>query len=184
MSEILDRLNADHRNMSRLLELLEREYALLAGNGAPDIALMRDAMHYLTHYSDRFHHPVEDRIFDRAQDEVPSMRELVGRLRREHYQLAEDGRALYQVLLEVESDVAVRRDVLRTLVDHYVRSQRAHMDLEEGKLFPLARRELDPNWWARLAEEVDAGRDPLFGHLLDQEYRYLRAALESPAGEV
>ena len=183
MSEILDRLNVDHQNMSRLLELLAREYRLLAEGGAPDIALMRDAMHYLTHYSDRFHHPVEDRIFDRAQDEMPSLRDLVGRLRREHYQLAEDGRALYEVLLEIESDVAVRRDVLLSLADHYIRSQRAHMDLEESELFPLARRELDPEWWAGLVEEVDAGRDPLFGHLLDQEYRYLRAALESPAGD-
>lgn len=183
MCEILERLNADHRNMARLLVLLEYELSVLQADGDPDIALMRDAMHYLTHYSDRFHHPVEDRVFDRAQDQVPALRELVGRLRRDHVQLAEDGRALYEVLMEVQSDVAVRRDVLITLAEHYITSQRAHMDLEEGQLFPLARRHLDGAWWSALVDEVDSKRDPLFGRMLEQEYRYLHAALDDGTGD-
>jgi len=178
MPTILERLHGDHRNMSRILDLLERELHALEHDGSPDTALMLDAMHYLTHYSDSYHHPVEDVVFDHVQEVRPRTGELVRQLRAEHVQLAEDGRALYEVLREVEADVAVTRQTLAELAERYVVAQRRHMNFEEGELFPLARHELDEAAWGRVERAVETGRDPLFGRLLDQEYRALYTALQ------
>ncbi len=63
VASILGELRRDHKNMTRLLSVLERESNRIQTEQDADIELMQDVMHYMTVYPDAVHHLKEDRIY-------------------------------------------------------------------------------------------------------------------------
>ncbi len=177
MTGMLDQLHADHSNMSQLLDLIERELRLLDGDQPADLALVYDALHYLTHYGDLYHHPVEDRLFAHLQRSDESVRAKVEQLQAEHKALFRKGKAFADVVQEIESEVAIERREFKRLARDYLHSQREHLDFEEAVLFPLARQRMDAGAISELDADLEAGTDPLFGRLVRQEYERLKSAL-------
>lgn len=177
MTGMLDQLHADHVNMSQLLDLIERELSLLDGDQPADLPLVYDALHYLTHYGDLYHHPVEDRLFAHLQSSDASVRGEVERLQDEHKALFLKGKAFADVVQEIESEVATERSEFKRLAGDYLRSQREHLDFEEAVMFPLARARLEAGALSELDAELDIDSDPLFGRLVRQEYERLKSAL-------
>ncbi|TVQ45007.1 MAG: hemerythrin HHE cation-binding protein [Gammaproteobacteria bacterium] len=180
MSDILDRLHQDHLNMVQILNAIERELQRLEGHEAADLPLVHDALHYLTNYADLYHHPVEDRLFEhleRLERIDDATREQVVRLREEHQALYVKGKAFFDAIREVESEVAMERREFDHLARDYLDSQRQHLDFEEAIMFPLARRVLEADDWETLAGIDEIESDPLFGRLVHQEYERLKNAL-------
>ncbi len=64
MSDVMDKLHADHAHIARLMSLLEEQIQLIHAEENPDAPLMQDIMAYMTHYPDLIHHPLEDLIFE------------------------------------------------------------------------------------------------------------------------
>ncbi len=177
MTRMLDQLHADHINMSQLLDLIERELRLLDGDQPADLALVYDALHYLTHYGDLYHHPVEDRLFAHLQHTDSALRGEVERLQAEHKSLFQKGKAFADVVQEIESEVATERHAFKRLARDYLRSQREHLDFEEETLFPVARQLLEAGTLGELDMDLGLDSDPLFGRLVRQEYERLKSAL-------
>lgn len=50
MATLIDRLQAEHVTLERLVRLLNGEVSLRAEPGAPNIALLVDALYYLTRF--------------------------------------------------------------------------------------------------------------------------------------
>ncbi len=54
--------------MAKLLDLLEAELAVYREGGVADFDLTRDIMDYTTRWPERYHHPLENLLFDMLKD--------------------------------------------------------------------------------------------------------------------
>ena len=57
---IIEQLQIDHRNMTRLLHLLRGELDAYRGGGVLDFDLLNGIMDYTLNYPDLCHHPAEN----------------------------------------------------------------------------------------------------------------------------
>ena len=60
---MLTRLESEHDQILKTLNLLERQYLDLCRGLAPDYSLMRSIIVYIQDYPEQSHHPLEDAIF-------------------------------------------------------------------------------------------------------------------------
>jgi len=169
----IEQLKLDHRNMARLLDLVQSELESMRAGEPPDFDLLHSVMEYALHYPDICHHPKEDAIYRRLVRRDPSTEARVGDLAKEHAHLSELTRKLAAALHNVAQDVEVPRAWLEGLVEDYLSANRRHMAMEEQRFFPLAMTALSDEDW----DEIDAAAvtkdDPLFGGRLAGEYRGL-----------
>ena len=173
MAAILDVLHQEHIQVSRLLDLLSAELEVLDRPDAGPSETVAQVMHYMTHYPDLRHHPREDLLFERLVRRGSGTRAMVASLVDQHVTLARDGKAL---LLAAQSKASAGEIV--ALGAAYVALHRAHMNVEEGEVFPLARVMLGSADWAAVDAAMVTIDDPLFGTAVDAQYDALRRALE------
>ncbi|MGZ5116526.1 MAG: hemerythrin domain-containing protein [Burkholderiales bacterium] len=166
--------HAEHVRFAQLLDFLEREMAAFHEGGRPDYELMRDAVHYLHHYADHFHHPREDVAFARLLEHEPAMELPVNRLLQEHRVIAFAGEALLDCLEQVLDDIVIERATVEAAAATYLVYYRHHLATEENDMLPRAANLLTPEDWAAVAHAVAAAADPLFGEDGLARYRRLR----------
>jgi hemerythrin-like domain-containing protein len=168
MPAILEQLQIDHRNMRRLLRVLEEE--LEAEH--QDFDLMRQIVEYALNYPDLIHHPREERLLRRLLERDPASDALVGGLTDDHAQLAALTHRFAAALRNVEHDVEIPRALFRRLADDYLTHSRRHMAFEEERFFPrLLALFGDEDW--REFDGLTKGYDPLFGNAIERHYRAL-----------
>jgi hemerythrin-like domain-containing protein len=138
LSDILDDLREDHRNMTVLLDLLGRETDRIRDGEAPDYELVHDIMRYMTVYSDAVHHPKENVLYAAMRREDPDLARGLQRVGPEHEELAGLGEALRNDVEAIVSGAPVTRDKLLADATDYVRHLREHMAWEEKDLFQRA----------------------------------------------
>ena len=171
MSDELRRLQNDHLNFRKLLRLFEIQIVLFHGGADPDYELMRDVVHYMTQYPDRFHHPAEDLVFERLLQLEPAARPLVKAIEKEHEELVASGVKLLQLLDEVVGDAVIARETVESSARKYLEWLLAHMEKEESTLFPMAAQRLTAADWADISAAVKRHEDPLFSARVHQRYR-------------
>jgi hemerythrin-like domain-containing protein len=135
---------------------------------------MRDAVYYLHHFADRFHHPREDVAFARIADRDPDMRLAINRLLQEHRVIGTTGETLLKLLNDILEDTVIERATVEGAAATYLVYYRHHLDTEETQILPLAAQILTPDDWAAVVAAVPAGPDPLFGDDISARYRDLR----------
>jgi len=173
MTTIMEQLEIDHRNVALMMKLLEAELDVVHDMDNADFELMHDVMRYMTHYPDRVHHPMEDLLFDRMRSEDPAVREATEALRREHVGLLEKGQAFLEMLRRVVDGAMVERTELEERGRDYVAFMRHHMTREDEQVFPHAARTLSEDDWAAIASAFAEMSDPVFGPIVDEEFRSL-----------
>ena len=173
MRTIIDELTKDHANISRIITLLEVQLAAFHVDRHPDYTLMSDAMHYMIHYQDLFHHPKEDAVLVKLLTRQASARPVTDELSKQHAELAQKGKQFLELLLSVESEEMVTRTALESSGREYVALLRAHIAKEESELFPRALAALDNADWRDIDEQMASRHDPVFGGSVEQEYRAL-----------
>jgi hemerythrin-like domain-containing protein len=148
-----DVLRDEHTIILRGLDLLEAAAGRLEGGAAPPDGWWEEVLDWLCAFADRNHHAKEEDLLFPAMIKagVPSEGGPINVMREEH----EQGRALIRAM--TESHGAARAAKAR----EYVALLRAHIDKENGVLFPLA----------------DAV-------LADDEQRALASAFETVEGEL
>lgn len=166
--------HTEHRRFAQLLDCIEREMAVFHAGDDPDYTLVRDVVHYLRHYGDRFHHPREDVAFAKLLEHDPSLARAVDRLLQEHRVIETVGAELLEYLEDIVRDVVVERKTVETAARNYVVCYRQHLDTEEALILPRARQVLTAADWKAVADAVPAGADPLFGKDVAARYRSLR----------
>lgn len=181
MPNPLKTLRADHTNFKGLLGLLDAEIARFQKGKEPDYPLMRDALHYMTQYPDRVHHPAEDVIFEHLLKLDSSLKPAITEMFVEHERLVAGGTELLRLLEEVLGDAVMSRDVVTAAARKYLDAMRAHIDREERTLFPLAEKRLTAADWAAIEAESRKLPDPLFGTVTDPRYRAILERLPKSA---
>ncbi len=162
LASILGDLRTDHRNVTILLNLLDREIAEAGDLNDPDFELMRDIMLYMTVYLDAVHHPKEDLVYSALAAAGAEFAADLANVESDHRDVAVLGQTLRHEIDAVLTGTAVARErVIDDTLD-YIRLLRLHMSWEEEDLFPRA---------DRLAENATSGLDltyldapdPVFG---------------------
>ena len=64
MSQTMEMLQTEHRIMSELLDLLERQVDLFEEGGEVDYDLLGEIIDYFRSYTDLYHHSKEDLVFE------------------------------------------------------------------------------------------------------------------------
>jgi hemerythrin-like domain-containing protein len=180
--EPLDRWHADHRNFSRLLDLIEQEVDVFHGGKRPDYELMRSIIYYMRHYPDRFHHPREDVAFNRLVKHDPTLQLTCARRIQEHAVIAAAGEELLSCLDRIIAGVVIERSTLEAAAATYLIYYRHHLAAEERELIPRAVELLTAADW-KAVSAIPTEPDPLFGTDSDERYRELRQQIAIMAEE-
>jgi hemerythrin-like domain-containing protein len=172
---VIERLSREHRNIDRLLTVLERELEVFDRGNRPDYEVIRAIISYFEIYPEVYHHPQEDLVFARLRMRDPAAAAKVGDLAREHQKGAERLRRVAHAVDNVLAD----RDILRQNVDAVVRDfiehERRHMMMEDRDFFPAALKALEPQDWTEIASALTSRKDPLFSDIVEEQFDMLRA---------
>ncbi len=95
---IIERLSREHRNIEKLLAILERELEIFDRGERPDFQVIRATISYFKVYPRVYHHPQEDLVFAKLRIRDPAAAAKVGDLAREHKEGAERLRRVAQAL--------------------------------------------------------------------------------------
>jgi hemerythrin-like domain-containing protein len=168
---------SEHERFARLLDFLDKQLTAFHAGEHPQYDLMRDAVYYLHHYADRFHHPREDVAFARLIRGAPALALAVNRLLQEHRVIATTGETFLKLLDDILEDAVIERATVEAAAATYLVYYRHHIAAENAQILPLAAQLLTPDDWAAVAAAVPAGRDPLFGDDISARYRDLRTQI-------
>lgn len=171
MNTVLDMLQRDHRNMARLLDLVEAELDRFAAGEGADLELLADVLDYALNYPDLIHHPLENAIARRLSAAEPVERRGEPDIVAEHKALSQAARSFAAAVAHVSREAEMARDDFVRIGRDFVEINRRHMASEEQLFFPRALARLSDEDWAAIGVErrID---DPLFGRKPEQ--RYLR----------
>jgi hemerythrin-like domain-containing protein len=179
VSEVLDQLREDHRNLSILLNMLEREIARLKEREDPDYDLLHDIMTYMTGYPDAVHHKKEDWIYARMAAIRTSMQRDLARIEHDHAEISNLGNKLLNDIKAIESGTVMRRfDVVEDARRYLIR-QRDHMRWEDEKLFPMIDSLKTELQLGEMPSNVGTMVDPVFGEEIESGFRRLFDAIRS-----
>lgn len=172
---IIERLSQEHRNIERLLSVLERELEVFDRGDRPDYEVIRAVISYFEVYPEVYHHPQEDLVFAKLKMRDPAAAAKVGDLAREHEKGAEGLRRVAHAVDNVLADVEVLRQTVDTIVRDFIAHERRHMMMEDRDFFPAALKALKPQDWTKIASAVTGHKDPLFSDVTEERFDALRA---------
>jgi len=184
MANIIEQIRAEHGNMAKLLDALERQVAIFNEGGTPDYEIVLGITDYFLDYPDRCHHPKEDllarKVIEGAEDGASSLHKLEA----QHEELGILTRRFHQYVRRVLEEAELpRRDFVRA-ANEFLASQRHHMQMEEEHFLPLAESTLSPDDLASIDSDLLAERDPLMDPGSEAVYATLREAILSWEGDV
>lgn len=171
MDNVIETLQRDHRNLARLLDLVDAELDRFAAGESADLELLADVLDYALNYPDLIHHPLEDAIVRRLSAKESAGRAGEPDIAAEHRALGQAARSFAAAIAHVARDAGMPRDAFVRIGRDFVEKNRRHMASEEQLLLPRALAQLGDEDWAAVGAErrID---DPLFGQ--KPEERYLR----------
>jgi hemerythrin-like domain-containing protein len=166
MSRIIEILLDEHRNIEKLLHILEQELEVFDRGESPDYEILQAIIDYFQDYPGSYHHPKEDIVFEKLKLRDPAVTRQIGDAEAEHQ--AETNR-LRQFARAVE-DVAGLRQAFHNVVRDFIQHQRQHIAKEERSLFPSAVKALRPEDWieidTRLNERILCSMIQLKGNFM------------------
>jgi hemerythrin-like domain-containing protein len=174
---ILQKLNADHKNIAKVLYCLRSQ---IKGFEDPDmeptISQIMDILDYISTVPERWHHPVEDVVFRRLLEKDPPHPEQINAVLREHEDLERLTQELKTAFERVAMDIAVPVAHLYRTATIYLSRQMLHLDAEESVLFPMAEEYLEDEDWNFIEEETQSiiGADDESSRL---EYEHLMSSI-------
>ena len=171
---IIQQLIRDHRNMARLLDVLQEELEHYRQTKSADFEVLSRIVDYVLNFPELRHHPREDLIFKHLKNKVPASAGPAGAILAEHREMAALTRRLSAAVYNLWHDVEMPRPWFDALAETFITTLRQHMRDEEETYFPLAVESLGPEDWQKIeAESIAHSDDPLFGGKTDGEYQAL-----------
>src|SRR5262245_28486290 len=172
---IIERLSREHRNIEKLLRVLERELEVFDRGDRPDYEVIRAIISYFEVYPEIYHHPQEDLVFAKLRTRDPAAAAKIGDLAREHQKGAERLRRVAHAVDAVLADQEVLRQNVDAIVRDFIEQERRHMMMEDRNFFPAALKALQPQDWTEIASAVTGHEDPLFSDVAEERFDGLRA---------
>ncbi len=176
MPKSLQKLHHDHQNITRLLQVLWQQVGRPEHNLRPDYEVLRDIMLYMCQYTDIFHHPQEELIFQQLLKHTPALEPTIKTLTEQHQALLQQS-----IKLKETSQAAIHQfilwDDLQAALTEYATLLQNHMDLEDQQVLPAAQRLFNAADWQDIAEQSKTSIDPLFGQDVQDHFHDLYRVL-------
>ena len=172
---IIEHLSREHRNIEKLLAILERELQIFDRGERPDYEVIHAIISYFKVYPEIYHHPQEDLVFAKLRIRDPSAAAKVGDLAREHQKGAERLHRVTQAVDSALADHQILRQYVDTIVRDFIEHERHHIMKEDRDFFPAALKALEPQDWTEIASAMTAHEDPLFSDVAEEGFDMLRA---------
>jgi hemerythrin-like domain-containing protein len=177
MSKIIEILLEEHRNIEKLLLVLEQELQIFDRSERPDYEVLQAIIEYFQDYPESCHHPKEDMVFEKLKVRDPAEAKRVGDVEGEH----EVEYERLQRFAKAVEDILAGREFLRQsfhkVAYDFIEHQRQHMIMEERELFPAAVKGLRPEDWAEIDARLDDRKDPLINGLTEKRFHALQRTI-------
>lgn len=177
MTALVQDILHEHRNLSQVLALFERELGAFEAGERFDAELWHLILDYLREFPAQVHHPKEDLIYRRLIDRGGEDAAAVYDLEAEHVRLKATLDRLAGLVEAVERDVELPRSLLVEAARDFLAFQRSHMVREEESFLPFAESHLEPEDWQAIAAQADKRADPLFDEKQAERFADLRGAI-------
>jgi hemerythrin-like domain-containing protein len=186
MGRIIDILLEEHRNIEKLLLVLEQELKVFDHAEPPDYEILQAIIEYFKDYPESYHHPKEDIVFERLKLRDSSAARYVGDVEAEHQVESRRLQRFAQALDDILAGREYPRKGFHNVVEEFIEHQRQHMRKEEQLLFPAAVKALQKEDWAEIEARMNDRKDPLFDGVTDKKFDALRQTIlrwEQETGE-
>ena len=177
MSNIIQILLEEHRNIDKLLLVLEQELQVFDRSEEPDYEILQAVIEYFQDYPENCHHPKEDMVFEKLKIRDPAAAERVGDAEAEHEVETLRLRRLIEAVEEILAGREFLRQAFHDVVHDFIEHQRKHMDKEERLLFPAAVKSLQPEDWAEIDARLNDRKDPLFNGVIETKFQALQRTI-------
>jgi hemerythrin-like domain-containing protein len=177
MTYVIEILRQEHRNIEKLLRVLERELSLFDRGERPDYEVIHAVIDYFTDYPDSCHHPKEDMIFERLKVRDAGAAATIGDLEAEHQEGARRLRRVGQIVEAVLNDQDLMRHSAYDTMHDFIDYERRHMAMEERLVFPAALKALRSADWAEIALKLADRHDPLSHPNFEEKFNTLRRSI-------
>ena len=177
MSNIIQILLEEHRNIDKLLLVLERELEVFDRSEEPDYELLQAVIEYFQDYPESCHHPKEDMVFEKLKVRDSAAANRIGDVEAEHQVETNRLRRLVEAVEEILAGHEFLRQTFHDVVHDFIEHQRQHMDKEERLLFPAAVQGLRPDDWAELDARLNDRKDPLFNGVIETKFQALQRTI-------
>src|SRR6266568_5981051 len=131
MVEIIEILRQEHRNIEKLLQVMEQELSVFGRGERPDYEVFGGVVEFFKNYPDSCHHPKEDIIYEKFRTRDPVRAASVADLEAEHREGAVRLRRVAQAIESVLNDQELLRESVDRIVRDFIDSERKHITLEE-----------------------------------------------------
>lgn len=177
MSNIIQILLEEHRNIDKLLLVLEHELEVFDRSEEPDYEILQAVIEYFQDYPENCHHPKEDVVFEKLKLRDPAAAERIGDVEAEHKIETNRLRRLVEAVEEILAGREFLRQTFHDVVFDFIKHQRQHMDKEERLLFPAAVQRLRPEDWAAIDARLEDRKDPLFNGAVETKFQALQRTI-------
>jgi hemerythrin-like domain-containing protein len=171
---IIEHLAREHRNLEKLLDILEHELGVFDRGERPDYEVIRAIISYFEVYPEVYHHPQEDLVFARLTVRDPAAATKIGDLAGEHKKGAERLRRVAKTVDAVLADREMLRQSVDTIIRDFIENERRHISMEDRHFFPAALKALEPQDWTEIALSLTTRKDPLFSDVAEEGFETLR----------
>ena len=154
MVEIIEILRQEHRNIERLLRVMEQELAVFDEGERPDYEVFGAVIEFFKRYPDSCHHPKEDIIYEKFKARAPDRAASIVDLEAEHLQGAVRLRRVAQAIDSVLNDQELLRENVDRIIRDFIENERNHMALENEVIFPAIVDALQPADWADITLRI------------------------------
>jgi hemerythrin-like domain-containing protein len=173
MSRIIEMLQDEHRNIARLIDVLEQELGVFDRRERPDYEIFQAIIQYFKEYPENCHHPKEDVVYQILKERNPAVAGAVGDVEAEHEIEGERLNKFAEVVEQVLADQELPRQTFHEAARDFIEHQRRHMAKEEQLLFPAALETLTADDWARIDSRIDDRKDPMFDGEITSKFQNL-----------
>ena len=177
MSRIIEILLEEHRNIEKLLLVLEQELDVFDQSEPPDYEILQAIIEYFQDYPESYHHPKEDIVFDKLKLRDPPAVTRVGDVEAEHQLETKRLQRFAQAVDDILAGREYPRQSFHNAVHEFIEHQRQHMQKEERLMFPAAVKALQPDDWAEIDARLNDRKDPLFDGAIESKFHALRQTI-------
>jgi hemerythrin-like domain-containing protein len=171
---IMDLLHQEHRNIEKLLLVLEQELSVFDRAERPDYEVIRAVIAYFEVYPECYHHTQENLVFEKLKARDPAAAAKIGDLAAEHQSGTKRLRRVAQAIDSVLMDQEIPRYIISDIIRHFILEERRHIAMEERDFFPAAIRALQPEDWAEIGFRLTDQNDPLFSEIVEKGFDEVR----------
>ena len=177
MIEIIEILRQEHRNLEKLLGVMEQELGVFDRGDGPDYEVLGAIIEFFKKYPASCHHPKEDIIYEKFKTRDPDRAVSIADLEAEHREGSVRLHRVAQAIENVLDDQEVLREDVDRIVRDFIDNQRKHIALEDEVIFPAIVDTLQPADWADVALTLADRYGPQSAADFEEQFNTLRRSI-------